>query len=151
MYLIEQCYVTPSKCTPERRARSRQWIHDQLSLCNRCRHSRRSTSSQRWSTHTPSMSNSENSQIHSMDHQISQPLMQCIVTRSGIQLMDMLTRWTNPAAANQTLRNIVHIWARRIALLVRSRLKYCKISGNAINRKALRKRKPRVERERGVK
>ena len=53
-----------------------------------------------------------------------------------------LTRWMKPEAANQTLMKIQESWASRILLLVRSRLRYCRMSGNDISRKALKNLKP---------
>lgn len=57
----------------------------------------------------------------------------------------MITKWIKPAAANQTLRKMQDIWASRILLLVRRRLKYCSTSGNDMRRRARRKRSPVME------
>ena len=54
----------------------------------------------------------------------------------------VITRWTKPAPASQTLMNIHRSWARRMAFPVFSTDKNCRISGKFMSRSARRNLKP---------
>lgn len=54
----------------------------------------------------------------------------------------ILTRWIIPAAVNHTDIKIDTNWARRMELEVFKMLRYCKISGTVIKRRALKNRRP---------